>query len=78
MNFLILSKEDCGWCDKAKALINECGGSWVSVDYKDSPVIKPLMKLSYLKTVPQVWAETMVGTEFVGTYEDLVVWLQRE
>ncbi|CAB4124421.1 Glutaredoxin [uncultured Caudovirales phage] len=76
MTFLILSKEDCVWCDKAKRLINDFGGSWVSVDYKDSPVIAPLMKFAEMTTLPQIWADTPSGKMYVGGYEGLVGWLQ--
>lgn len=76
MTFLILSKEDCVWCDKAKALIKENGDDFTEVDYKSSPVIVLLMKKSWLKTVPQIWADTPSGKEYIGGYEDLVAWLK--
>lgn len=74
MTFLILSKHDCVWCDKAKMLIKENSDAYVDVDYKDSPVIVMLMKKASLKTVPQIWADTPDGKVYIGGYEDLVKW----
>ena len=71
MTFLILSKEDCVWCDKAKALIKEKGDTYTEVDYKTNPVIVLLMKKSSIKTVPQIWVDTPNGKEYIGGYKDL-------
>jgi glutaredoxin len=74
MNFLILSKENCVWCDKAKMLIKEMGDDYVEFSYKSHPVIVLLMKEASLRTLPQIWAETPEGKVLIGGHLDLVNW----
>ena len=72
--FTMITKSDCEWCDKAKELIASKGEKVTAYDYKEHPTIVLLMKKSWLKTVPQIWAETPIGKEYIGGYEDLVDW----
>jgi glutaredoxin len=69
----MISKVDCSWCDKAKALLKQQGEDVVVYDYQEHPMIVKLMFEAALKTVPQVWYN---GTH-IGNYEDLVEWFEK-
>jgi len=71
---VIYSKDNCSWCDKAKALLQQKGYEYkelkYGVDYtKDELAAKvgPNVKL----TTPQVF----IDNDLVGGYSDLVVML---
>lgn len=76
--FLILTKDDCPWCDRAKALLEEREAPYGAFHYKDHPMLVPLMKKAGLKTVPQIWVDTPDGKHYIGGYEDLVDWLKAQ
>jgi len=71
--YYMISKVDCSWCDKAKALLKQQGEDVVVYDYQEHPMIVKLMFEAALKTVPQVWYN---GTH-IGNYEDLVEWFEK-
>lgn len=70
--FYILTRDNCEWCDKAKALLDERGAKYEAYNYKDHKMILPLMKFAGMKTVPQIWWDTPAGKDYIGGYEDLV------
>lgn len=59
--YLVITGDNCPYCDKAKALITERGDRFVEMPLIDA--VEPMSKLG-VKTVPQVF-------ELVGGYEDL-------
>jgi len=67
-DFIILTKDDCQWCDKAKALLNREGYTYQEIKYDGSPMAKLLMKTNHWKTVPQVLDSEY---EHIGGYDHL-------
>lgn len=76
--FYILTRDDCSWCDKAKALLDERGASYKTYNYKEHPMIFMLMKHSGLRTVPQIWWDTPGGKDFIGGFTDLEEFFQAQ
>lgn len=76
--FTILTKDNCPWCDRAKALLEERKAPYGAFHYKEHPMIALLMRKAGLTTVPQIWVETPEGKTYIGGYEDLVDWLKTQ
>lgn len=53
--YYIITKPDCVHCETAKAHLKERGEEYLSWAYDTHPLIPKLMKLTGLKTVPQIW-----------------------
>lgn len=68
MQYFMLTKENCPWCDLAKGLIKESGGAVVALSITEYPPLKTLLVKAGYKTVPQIWNEQ---GEYIGGYEDL-------
>lgn len=68
----LITKEDCIWCERAKALFKERGEDFVVYDHKEHPMIMKLMLEVCPKRFPQIWYN---GT-YIGTYENLVKWFE--
>ena len=67
---MMFSKPECGWCRKAKALLDDAG-----IPYEEVPANPRRLKASSGKsTTPQVFID---GTH-VGGYEDLEAWLAKQ
>lgn len=69
--FHIIVRDNCQWCDKAKALLDERG-----LPYKTYNVGGVLTDFRYFiraiyKTVPQIWYEGDKHNDWIGEYEDL-------
>lgn len=70
LRYVIISQVNCGYCEKAKKLIEEHEYEFEELDVEP---LKPFLKALGLTTVPQVF-EIFEGMVFhVGTYEDLLV-----
>ena len=67
-DFVIIGKEDCPWCDKARLLVEEEGftASYFDISVADS--LRVFLKALDLQTVPQIFVQ---GGAYVGGYEDL-------
>lgn len=69
---LIYSKDNCSFCDKAKALLKEHNYS-----YKEKNIVVPdhrqelLTRLPDVKTVPQIF----IDSKHIGGYTELVKYL---
>lgn len=73
MMYIMVSKENCPYCDKAKQLITSTkGGSVVHYSLEESRWILDLFKKAGLKTVPQIWT---FGGEHIGGYTELKEYL---
>lgn len=75
--YTVYSKPNCGFCVKAKDLLESR-----SIEFLEIDVSKDAEKLNWLKqqgfrTVPQIYAEAGDNTEYVGGYEQLVDYLSR-
>lgn len=67
MTYYILTREDCKWCDKAKDLLRNRGEPFEALHYTEHPIISKLIKLTNIKTVPQIWLDN----EYIGGYSEL-------
>jgi glutaredoxin len=70
--YVIIGAANCIYCQKAKAVLMNKYSDYNYFDLAKEPWIKDLMKLSQLKTVPQVF--TPEG-KLLGGYEELVAHL---
>ena len=53
-DYLVISMDDCPWCDKAKAALTEAGKSYGEVNLTMHPEAFRVMQAISAKTVPQV------------------------
>jgi glutaredoxin len=61
-DYIILTMDECKWCDKAAALLEAEGQNYVKLNLSDNPELAPLMRAIGAKTVPQV-------LKVIGGYE---------
>lgn len=73
-HFVILTKENCPWCERAKALIEKAGNTYAEFLVPEHPVLRDFLYANGVRTVPQVFLDG----EWIGTYEDLVIWSQND
>jgi len=70
--YLVLGRQNCTFCDKAKELLEFDGLDYVYVDIMDKPELKDiLVEQINVRTVPQVF-------KLVGGYDHLKVSLDGE
>jgi glutaredoxin len=72
MMYVMVSRRNCPYCEKAAKLLKESGGvvSYYSLD--ESKWVLDLFKKSGIKTVPQIW--TSKG-QHIGGYTELKEYL---
>ncbi len=68
MTFIIITQENCTYCDKAKRLMKDNKISSVSYNIRNSKWVKDLLGKASLKTVPQIWNSQ---GNYIGGYEEL-------
>ena len=66
--YLVITKPNCDYCNKAKALLDKHGVTYTTHNLKNSDWLKTLVDLADLKTVPQVFG---YNGEYIGGYEGL-------
>ncbi len=68
----VYTMENCPYCRQAKALLKQRGIEFeeISVDANDDAEWERLLKVSGMRTMPQIFQ----GTELIGGYTDLVEW----
>jgi glutaredoxin len=79
--YVMLTKKDCDWCDKAKALIAEKDPETPVMEFviEQPSQLRDYMIAMGMTTVPQIWwveedyAPLVIGgyNELVQTYEDV-------
>ena len=72
MMYVMVSRRNCPYCDKARQLINSRGGSVSHYSLEESKWILDLFKKADLKTVPQIWTYT---GKHIGGYTELKEYL---
>lgn len=65
--FVIFTKENCDWCNKAVDLLDSENYSYFVWDVDDNPFAKEFLKWSGLKTVPQIYH----NGHYIGGYAAL-------
>tara|TARA_R110001606_G_scaffold357904_1_gene509375 strand:+ start:2047 stop:2274 length:228 start_codon:yes stop_codon:yes gene_type:complete len=68
MTYIIITQENCTYCDKAKRLMADNKISSVSYNVRSSKWLKDLLGKADLTTVPQIWNSK---GEYIGGYEEL-------
>ncbi len=71
MKFIILTSNNCNWCTKAKDLILRKGSQYHEFNLVDYPDLREFLKVSELKTVPQIFVKSHGALEYLGGYNDL-------
>lgn len=70
--FVIISKPNCPWCDKAKKLLTDEGLKFHEVATTEHRMLRPVMIAGGLTTVPQVFMMAEHGNyEHIGGYTEL-------
>ena len=72
MMYVMVSRRNCSFCEKAKQLINSKGGSVSHYSLEESKWILDLFKKAGIKTVPQIWTYT---GKYIGGYTELKEYL---
>lgn len=70
--YVIISKDGCPWCDKAKELMKKRGLTYKEFNLKDNLWLRTTMLKAGLTTVPQVFA---LHGKLLGGYEALANFL---
>lgn len=69
-HYVILTKPNCPWCERAKSLIQKAGDTYEEFDVPSNEVLRQFMYANGVRTVPQIFLDG----EWIGTYEDFVIW----
>lgn len=70
-HFVILSRPDCGWCNKAKNFITSRGDTYQEFDIYENAQLREFLKANGVATVPQIFEDG----EWIGGFEDLQAWV---
>lgn len=77
--FEVYGRNNCVWCERAKALLNEKGLPFAYYNIEEDS--KALHEFKFIfrgaKTVPQICIGMYDEVEVIGGYEDLVKWLKQ-
>jgi len=68
VKFVVLSQPNCRYCKKAIDLLNKSSLDCEVIDINDNPLMKTLMSMADLKTVPQIFKS---NGRHVGGFSDL-------
>ena len=74
MNYTIITKRDCPWCDKVKEEFDTRGLKYELFVIEEATILLRLLKSMGFKTVPQVFANGYS----IGGYEDTKTYLEME
>ena len=73
MKFLIFTKYICSYCDRSKALIEQKGYKYESINIEEDNNIDILLeKNKYARTMPQIF----INDKLIGGYTDLVKYFE--
>jgi len=73
MKFLVFTKYRCSYCDRAKALIEQNGHEYESINIEEDDNIDILFKKNkYARTMPQIF----INDKLIGGYTDLVKYFE--
>ena len=68
MMYVMVSRRNCSYCEKARKLINSKGGSVSHYSLEESKWLLDLFRKADILTVPQIWTYT---GEHIGGYTEL-------
>jgi glutaredoxin len=67
MQYAIVGRSNCSFCDKAKELLEEHGHVYTYYSIEDNKWVIDLFRRSAINTVPQVWLDD----KYIGGYTEL-------
>lgn len=71
--YVIISKPDCPWCDKAKSFLRSRDESFSEFSIAEYPILRDFLKQNNLHTVPQIfWKGDLIGG--FTDLEDYIKW----
>lgn len=77
MNIEIYTGTGCGYCTRAKALLNSSGMEFTEINAREvrDELLQRLEATGkeFKMTIPQIF----IDDEYVGGHDDLVVWLKK-
>lgn len=73
MKYIVYSKVNCPYCDKAEKLLANCGKDYEIIDVTNDPEgLEKIKNETGMKTVPQIFLESdIMQKEFIGGYTEL-------
>jgi glutaredoxin 1 len=71
MTYVIYGRENCGWCVRAKNLLDGLEEDYRYIDINESDLSRAYLIDNGFKTVPQIWLDT----KHIGGYTELVSFL---
>lgn len=74
MKFTIITQKNCKFCQKAAQLLDDAGLDWEAIPLADAHVIRTLVKMANLTTVPQIFRP---DGQLIGDYKNLRAYLGR-
>ena len=75
MNFVVVGRRNCNFCDKAKELIRNNGATASYYSVEESGWLLDLFRKADIKTVPQIWT---INGEYIGGYNQLETYMKGE
>ena len=75
MNFVVVGRRNCNFCDKAKELIRNKGATASYYSVEESGWLLDLFRKADIKTVPQIWT---INGEYIGGYNQLEKYMKGE
>ena len=70
-HYIVLSRPECPWCERAKALILSTGGTYVEFNVREFTQLRDFLVANGVATVPQIFQDG----EWIGGFEDLQAWV---
>jgi len=72
-HFVMLSKVECQWCEKAKKIINDAfpESTLVEIKVENPSPLRDFMLTMGWRTVPQVWWIDEDGPSHIGGYDEV-------
>jgi len=73
MNFIVVGRRNCSFCDKSKELIRNKGATASYYSIEESRWLLDLFRKADIKTVPQIWT---INGEYIGGYTQLETYMK--
>lgn len=68
--YVVVWRDNCPWCDRAKELLDQHKVEYIPVEF--DPAMKSLFTALDLRTLPQIWHNTL----HIGGFDNLKLFLE--
>ncbi len=76
IEYVVLGKKYCGFCRKARNVLNERGAPYIYVDMEEKKeLIDEIKGVTGMKTVPIIFTHSSSSITLIGGYTELVKWM---